>query len=349
MAHVAVSIVAWNSMQHLPEALASLAEQTFPNLSVIVVDNASQDGTEKYVREEYSGVMLLRNVKNLGFARAHNQAIAYARSRLKNVNGELYVLVMNPDVVLTPTYIAEVVAAMERRPDMGSAVGRIMRMARSQEETKIGGEPTDEIDTVGLVPRRSRRFMERGEGEHDGSGTLYARSEEIFGVSGALAMYRLSALDAVALGPKKDEVFDEDFFAYKEDVDLAWRLRSVGFPAWYVPTAVAYHYRTAKGAGGGAVRALFNRVRKPKMVNFLSYRNQFLLLVKNLSFWDGLLALPWTLPYEIGKFLSVLVTEPWTLRAIPSALGLLPRMLGKRGEVARKRTVKGAAMRKWFT
>ena len=345
MPRVVISIVAWNSMQHLPEALASVAAQTFHDLSLIVVDNASSDGSAEFVREKYPQAMVLRNAKNLGFARAHNQAIAYARTRLQG-DGDLYVLVMNPDAVMEPEYLRTLVEHMERRPEMGSATGKVKRMVRSQEETSIEGERTDMLDSTGLMMAKSRRVTDRGEGVRDDGGA-FARSEEIFGVSGALALYRMTALEDVAYG-KPEEYFDDDFFAYKEDADLAWRLRLRGWKALYVPSALAYHYRTAAGAGRSDFANLLNRSRKPKIVNFLSYRNHFLLLIKNDSLSNAFLHLPWILWYELRKLPAMLLFEPSTLRAIPSALRLLPRMLRKRRFAMKNAAVKPREIRAWF-
>lgn len=344
MPKVAVSIVTWNNMQYLPDALASLAAQTFDDFSVIVVDNASMDGAAEFVRERYPEAVLIKNSKNLGFSRAHNQAIAYAAAHLRK-DGDLLLLVMNPDIVLEPDYLEKIVDQMTRRPEAGSAGGKLYRMLRTGEDALASGEKTDIIDTTGIRMYRSRRIAERGVGERD-NGTLYAKSEEVFGLSGALVMYRMQALESVAY---KNEFFDEDFFAYKEDVDLAWRLRRAGWQALYFPSAIAYHYR---GAGGdkslGNLATLFNRFKKSKTVNFLSYRNHFLLLIKNERFLDGLLALPWILWYELRKFLVVLLMEQRSLRAIPSVLRLLPRMLKKRWATARIARVKGREIRKWF-
>ena len=353
MSKVIVSIVAWNSMKYLPEALASVSRQTHPDISVVVVDNASSDGSAEFVRREYPKATVIRNAKNLGFARAHNQAIAHAAAHLKS-DGDAFMLVMNPDVIMEPDYLKELVAHVERRPEVGSATGKIFRMRRTGEDVLAEGEKTDVFDTTGMVVYRSRRTTERGGGERDdvspealakGDGGIYAKTEEVFGVSGALALYRMSALEDVAYG---DEFFDDDFFAYKEDVDLAWRLRLAGWQALYVPHAVAYHYRTAAGGGESNLKTLRNRLRKPKIVNFLSYRNHFLLLVKNDQFFNALLALPWIFWYELRKAGIVLLLETRSLAAVPSAFRLLPRMLAKRRRTFSRARTKAREIRKWF-
>lgn len=353
--HVVISIVTWNSMKYLPEALASVDAQTYADYTLVIVDNASQDGVAEFVRGNHPRAGLLRNTKNLGFARAHNQAIQYAKARIAPERGDLLMLVMNPDAVLEPTFLDEAVAAMRRHPEAGSVCGKLLRMVHSTDELHPGGEKTFTIDSAGLRIRKTRRMDDRGAGEQDG--TDFDQPREVFGPSGALALYRLSALDSVAYQerPKsmgaepRIEYFDEDFFAYKEDIDLAWRLRLAGWSSWYEPRAVAYHYRTARGKDRASYLSLgrARRGRSP-FVKFLSYRNHSLVRMKNEQFRNKLIDFPRIAWYETGKFLYALFLEPSTLKAIPSSWALWPRMRRKRAVVMRTARVPAAEMRKWF-
>src|SRR5690242_14017996 len=95
---VCVNVVSWNSMAYLPELFASLAAQTFSDFQVLLVDNASTDGVEKYVRANWPSVTILRNARNLGFSAAHNQGIRYALDRWSDEERKTrYVVVANPD------------------------------------------------------------------------------------------------------------------------------------------------------------------------------------------------------------------------------------------------------------
>ncbi len=348
MAHVAVTIVTWNSMRYLPEALASIAAQTFGDYTLIIVDNASTDGVIEFVREHHPKTVVLRNSKNLGFARGHNQAIAYARARLRRVGEELHVLVTNPDIIMEPEYLATVVDQVERRPEVGSAVGKLLKVFSSGEGELREGVKSDLIDSAGLRVHKSRLVTERGAGEKDGEGP-YDRTEEIFGVTGALGLYRLSALEDVMIG---DECFDEEFFAYKEDIDLAWRLRLRGWASLYVPRARAYHYRTASGDGKvslwnapGVVKARHGR---SSVINFYSYRNHLLTLAKNEHVANALTDLPRIAWNETKKFGYYLFTQPSSLRALPSFVRHLPAALGKRRRAMSRAKVRAGEMRKWF-
>lgn len=350
--HVVISIVTWNSMKYLPEALASVEAQTYGDYTLVVVDNASSDDVEDFVKSTHPRVAFFRNTKNQGFSRGHNLAISYAKARIAPERGDVLVLVMNPDAVLEPTFLEEAVIAMSRHAEAGSIAGKLLRMTASKEEMSPGGDKTFTVDSAGLRIRKTRRTDDRGAGEQDG--TDFDQSREVFGPTGALALYRLAALEDVAYHPKKsvdgrDEYFDEDLFAYKEDLDLAWRLRLHGWTCWFEPRAVAYHYRTAKGKDKASYLALaVQRRGRSKLVKFLSYRNHWLLLMKNDHAVNRLIDLPRILWYETGKFLYALLLEPSTLKAIPAALALWPKMLAKRKATMKNARVDAKAIRKWF-
>lgn len=345
MSKVAITIVAWNSMTYLPEALASIAAQTFRNFSVIIVDNASTDGVTEFVREHHPDTIVLRNTKNLGFAHAHNQAIAYAKAHFQKPNDELFLLVTNPDIIMDPDFLGRLIDAVERRPEVGSAGGKLLRVESRGEGVMREGVKTTALDTTGLCLSKSRRTAERGAGETD-TPDRYSRTEEVFGVSAALALYRMSALEDVAY---HGEYFDDDFFAYKEDVDLAWRLRLQGWSSLYVPAARAYHYRTAAGPQkAGNLSTFFNRMSKSKIVNHLSYRNHWLALLKNEQWGNTVVDLPRIGWYELRKAGIVLLFEPSSLKAIPQVVRLWPRMMAKRKLNLQRARVTAKEIRKWF-
>lgn len=345
MPHVALTIVTWNSMKYLPEALASIEGQAFRDFTLIIVDNASTDGTAEFVKSEYPRATFIRNTKNLGFCHAHNQAIAYASAQLQRDGQELFVLVTNPDVVLEPSFLERLVGAVERRPEIGSACGKLLKMVARGDGELIEGQRTNLLDSAGLKVFKSRRIVDRGAGESDGAGR-YDETEEVFGPTGALALYRLAALNDVAAN---GAVFDEDFFVYKEDIDLAWRLRLAGWGSLYVPAARAYHYRTAAGSEkASALAVIRGRRSRSKAVNFYSYRNHLLLVLKNDHVLNWLLDSPRIVWYELRKFLYVLFAEPTTLRGLFSYWALVPKMLGKRGAIMRGAKVRARDVRKWF-
>jgi GT2 family glycosyltransferase len=350
MSHVAITIVTWNSMKYLPEALASIAGQTYRDRTLLIVDNASTDGVAEFVRANYPDAVIIRNAKNLGFARGHNQAIAYAKAHLRPADGELFVMVTNPDVVLEPDYLETLMDQMTRRTEAGSAAGKLRKLYAGAEEGDDAVR-SDVLDSTGMRVYRSRRVVERGAGEKD-DGVAYARTEEVFGVSGALALYRLRALEDVAeqaTPASPPQYFDEDFFVYKEDVDLAWRLRLRGWTALFMPRALAFHHRTAAGAEKASLgERLKGRRTRSKAVNFHSARNHLLMLAKDDHAANAVLDAPRVLWYETGKFLYFRFLDPSTLRAYGSYLRLLPKMWAKRGRAMKRAKVSAREMRKWF-
>lgn len=350
MARISVHIVSWNNARVLRDAVESLRAQTFKDFTLTVVDNASTDGSVDVVRSCFPEATILRNFKNLGFSAAHNQAIELARNRWSDDDKkgrssiDRYALVMNPDIILDPDFLEQLARGIDGRYEIGSACGKLLKVHPRLEEE---GDPrrSDVLDSAGLRMRRDRRAADRGAGETDGP--AYAEAIEVFGPSGALALYRAEAIEA--LREADGEFFDEDFFAYKEDVDVAWRLRLLGWKALYLPEAKAYHYRGTGGAEKAGLLELFKRRsgRSP-LVNRLSTRNHLLLLVKDDDRLNQLLHLPWILVHEVGKLLSTLVFAPRALGAYFEALALVPKMWRKRASLRKRRKASLKDIRKWF-
>ena len=291
MAKVSFNIVTWNGARYLPELFLSLGEQTFSDTIVRVVDNASDDETLSILQNQAQAT-IIRNVRNLGFASAHNQAMRLAIDKWEGENlDHCYVVVANQDLILTPTCIEHIISAMEADLKAGSAQGKILRAYVEHPEDDYLSQTVcaDIFDSTGLRGLRSRRFVDRGAGQMDEG--QFDEPGEILGPTGALAVYRASALASIRY---EDEFFDADFFAYKEDMDLAWRLRWAGWTSLYVPKAVAYHHRGLFGVERPSVlERIRNRRQKRPILSRLSTRNQWLTVWKNTSLLNALLAFPW--------------------------------------------------------
>ena len=327
---VSIHIVAYNSMDFLPELLKSIFAQTFRDFNVLVVDNASSDGVATFLRDQFPQVAVIRNARNMGFSGAHNLAIRYAIDHWGDDDlADRFVLITNPDAILSPTFLGEIVRAAEREPaSVGSFQGKLLRAFRenAQDEALCETVRSEQIDSTGLVMHRNRTCTDRGAGELDAG--QFDAATDVFGAAGALAFYRASTLRALRHG---DEFLDHDFFLYKEDVDLAWRAKKRGFASRYVPGAVAHHHRAAYGAERqGWVARIRNRRGKPALRNWYSTRNHLLLILKNEGVWTGLLALPWIAFCELRRFVYVILFETKSLSAYFSALRLVPKMLRKR-------------------
>lgn len=328
MPKVSIIIVSWNARSVIGNCLASLRAQIWQDFGVIVVDNASQDGTAEVVRRDLPGTTVLRNPQNVGFARANNQGIALS-------HGE-YVLTLNPDVELQPTCLQRLVKFAESHPRGGSFGGKLLKRLAADATPAV-------IDSTGLRVTRGRRVLDRGEGDSDAG--RYDAVEQVFGISGACALYRRSALQDAA---QDGEYFDEFFFAYKEDVDLAWRLRLLGWEAWYVPMAVAVHPRGLGRRNGSIAARLGQRWQRSRALRQLSWRNHRALLLKNEQLANSLVhAVPLGLR-ELAALLYGVVAEPFQLRGLVQLAGHLPRLLRQRRSLLRRRRVTASEMRKWF-
>jgi GT2 family glycosyltransferase len=345
MTKVVISIVNWNHAKYLPDALRSIRAQTYPNVSAILVDNGSTDGSPALVRKDFPEVAVLQNMRNLGYSRAHNQAIQYIQANHGRQEEDVFVLVMNPDIILGEDFIARLMSRVGHRTDIGSAGGKLLRVYEIQDGDMVDKKYTDVIDSTGLRVYKSRRVVDRSAGEVDAG--QFERSEEVFGVSGACALYRLRALLDVA---PDGQFFDEDFFAYKEDVDLAWRLQLRGWKSLYVPEARAHHYRYLSADEKTTLWALLRgRRNRSKFRSSLSYRNHLLMLVKNEQVRNALLDWPRICLQESKKAVYLAFFEPTVLfKAMPQVIRGLPKAMRKRHRTMKASHMRGKEMRRWF-
>jgi GT2 family glycosyltransferase len=309
---VSVVVVTWNSAPFLPRCLAGIAGQTHKETELIVVDNASIDDSVALV----AGVAtVIRNETNAGFARAVNQGIAAA-------HGEL-LLLLNPDAFLLPEYIERLAAGLDGAGEtFGAATGKLLQ-ARG---TAI--EPAEGIDSQGIRITRAGRHFDIRDPRLEGG--------EVFGVSGAAAMFRMSFVRDVSVF---GEFLDEDFFAYREDADVAWRGQIMGWRALYVPDAVAYHVRTVTPE---------RRRELSAVTNMHGVKNRFLLRMKNESLWLALRNAPFELARDVVTIGAVLTIERTSMPALAWLWRNRKRVWAKRREIQRRRRVSDRVLARWF-
>ena len=334
-ARVSVLIPTHSDAHLLRKSLPTLLDHPGEIEIVVMNNNPSQDVTAAigdYADDER--VRIIEMGWEAGFARAINRGIGES-------SGEL-VLFCNADLFPTSTYITEIVAFFDRRPEAGAATGKILRYDLSADA------PTRLIDTAGLLLTRQRRFMPRAEGEPDNG--RYDGEIEVFAVDGAALVARRTALEATAF---EDEYHDENFVTHKEDHDISWRLRLAGWECWYVPSAVAYHARTTRGLGStsylSAIRSFIRgEQQKSQRVQVNAMKNQWLMLIKYEDGFNFVRDLPFILTRELTIAFHHLLFAPRSLAAIPLTLKVLPQTLRKRRAVKRSQVMDPRELRRWL-
>ena len=386
---VSVGFLTYNSDKYLPDFLESLVRQSFKDLEVLGLDNGStelttggsRDDSAKFIQKNYPQIKFFQAKENLGFSKGHNFLINVSR-------GEYY-LCLNPDVLLELNFIEELARVLDEKPKLGSVGGKLKYwdfkipqpqyqmvhgeppLSRGQEQqgqtltVLKGSDPvakeqlrgqddgkTDMIDSLGLKFKASHCFEDLAQGDLDR--VEYNQSRQIFGPSGAAALYRRKALDEVVLGQSDCfrlvsanthnlkssayyQFFDENMFAYKEDIDLAYRLQWTSWKSWYQATAVAYHHRSAmkrKAQNAKLKSFLETRKQKSRFIKKMSTLNHLILLSKNFSWrfsWKIKIS---TVVLELGKFCYLLLREPYLLRqywkfwSIRKKLHISPKKVG---------------------
>jgi GT2 family glycosyltransferase len=304
----AIQIVTYNSARTILTCLESVSHQSGVEVEMCIVDNASTDDTVSIVRA--AGFEVIVNAANTGYAPAQNQALKQTTAP--------YVLTLNPDVRLEPGYLSRIKAVLDSDPQCGSAMGCILRVDDLNMESSL-------IDSAGTYMRRSRRQGLRCEGAD--AAEISNVITPIFGPDGSAAVYRRAMLEDIAI---EGEVFDEDFFMHKEDIDINWRAQLRGWTSVLVPEARAYHVRAFRPGQRGNV---------PPEVRIYAVRNRYLLMIKNdslLHFLADLWFIGW---YEAAVWAYMVVKERESLRALMASLPLFRKMLAKRKAVQYRRIV----------
>ncbi len=318
---VSVTIVTYNSGRFIRRCLESLLDQKYPKLEVIVIDNASTDGTADILESFEDRCLVIYNDENVGFAAAQNQAIG-----LSNGN---WVLTLNPDVFLLPGFIEALMEGGRLDPRAGTVCGKLFSISAGFD---IPEKPL--VDSTGIYFTPMLRHFDRGSQECDNG--HYLRYEYVFGATAAAACYRREMIEDVAIN---GEFFDPDFFSYREDADLAWRAQLLGWKCIYVPYARAYHVRK--------LRPGMRRSVSPE-INMHSVKNRFLMRLKNIT---PRLYLRHLLPItmrDLGIIAYCLLSEQSSIKAFFITARKLPKVLEKRRWIQARRRVDDAYIEQWF-
>ena len=321
---VSINLLTYNAEKYIEDCLNSVFSQSYPYLEILIIDNNSTDNTVDYLKGLTSKpeLKIIFNQKNVGFAAGHNQGI-------KESQGE-FILCLNQDVVLDKDFVKKAVEIFKKNNKLAAVQGKLLRQRT--------------IDTTGLIILKNRRIINRGQGQIDQG--QFGKIEEIFGADGAAPVYRRKALEDIKVN---GEYFDQDFFCYKEDVDLAWRMRLYGWKAIYQPAAVAWHWR---GSGDSATRTPWGIVKERRKISqfskYLSFKNQRLMQIKNELTWLFFKHLPWIIAKEIAAWLYILLFERYTWSIVKSLFKQISRAWQKRKIIMNKKRIGNREMGRWF-
>lgn len=364
MNNVVVTIANWNGMDFLEPCLQSLFAQTLKPYKVIIIDNGSTDGSNEWIQKHYPNITLIELDHNTGFAFPHTLAISEA---LKD-EAASYILTLNNDTELTPTFIEEMVACAQKHPDAGGIQGKILHASNR-----------DLIECVGVLIHPDMSGFNKGQKQKDSQ--EWNEELEIMGPSASAALYTRKSLEVTALPRPAETVttkngdtlslerdyFDRRYFAYYEDVDLLWRMRLAGFSSWYTPKAIAYHHHSGTGITASPFKAFhihrnhFYNIIKDAPLPFLLIAAlllpiRYIMLVLAVLKGRGAAS---RLSQNVQKGIDSNVSNikkgssqfsmiGIVLRAWKETLQALPLLLRDRWHIQKMRTASWRAVRRWF-
>lgn len=288
---VTVVVVTWQQRELVLACLASVARQTHP-CRVLVVDNASDDGTAEALAQQYPEAQVLRLPDNAGFAGGVAAALGVVQTR--------FVALLNNDAVANPEWLAASLARFDD-PSVAAVTAKLLLLRDPDADRDADrDDPEPRVNNAGVVLLRTGYGADRGLGDLDDA--VLARPAEVFGFSGGAAVLRTLAVRAVGGMPAS-------FFMYYEDTDLSWRLRLAGWRIVYEPAAVVWHRHAASSDVRSETFAFHNE------------RNRLLTLVRNAPL--GVVA------RSTGRFAlttASLVAKRATGRPLPSDPVFRPRL-----------------------
>lgn len=322
-----VVVLNWNGKEYLRDCLKTAFAQTYPDYRVVVVDNASTDGSAAIVPDEFPEATLVSLPENLHFARGTNAGI---RAALKDP-ACAYVATLNNDTQVDPEWLAAMMRTAEE-PGVGSVASKLLLM---DHPNLLNGAGIRILRDGGAV---DRGWLEKDEGQYD-------RDPDVFGPSAGAALYRREALDSVGL-------FDEDFVAYLEDVDLAWRMRLAGLTSRFASDSIVYHKHSASTAPMSPWKAYISE--RNRIWNLVqNYPRRYIAVAPAWNAARNVAALrrrarPEKYPLAFGRSLPLRVVIQAHLRGRREAYCGIRRAWAKRRLRSRYRRVTAADVGRWF-
>lgn len=347
-----VAIVSFNSASTIEACLKSLQGQEGytlnQNLNVLVIDNFSTDNTVEVLnRVKIPGIEVVKNSENLGFSAGHNQALA---NFIKSTSD--FYLCMNPDLALHNAALSSLSQSIILKEEVGVACPKLLR-ANENLQPLI----PEILDAAGMYITPALRHFDRGSDQE-----LNPKFDEpclVFGASGACMLMKRKFVEDLQLSAGSTEsdvdriypqlaagrserhlLFDEGFFAYREDADLCWRAQLFGWRFLYEPKALGYHVRKVTSE---------NRKSLSANLNYLGVRNRFLLQLNQYRLSYGLI--PFFIGYIARNFLVIVGTifvERTSLKAFSDFIKLFRRGCARRKIIAKRAKLSARDVKKWF-
>jgi GT2 family glycosyltransferase len=270
--NLSIIIVNWNVKEDIVNCLRSIEEnKPLKEFEMIVVDNASTDGSVDTIKKDFPDVKLIANSGNLGFSAANNQAIRIAKGK--------YFFLLNPDTIIYPNSLDTLIAFLDDNADVG-ACGPKFLSATGQVHFSVGYVPTFRSLLYGRTFLRSLGIFRHRYKELTARNLNFEKTADVDQLSGAALMVRRSVTEEVGL-------MDESFFMYYEDVDLCLRIRKAGFRIVYLPDSIITHI------GGRSSDQVSARKRimlyRSLFVYFRKHRGKFATVLFSLIFKPGVI------------------------------------------------------------
>ncbi|HVZ10939.1 MAG TPA: glycosyltransferase [Candidatus Paceibacterota bacterium] len=346
MSTISVQLVVLNGEKYIRHCLDALASQRvdWGRVEILILDNGSSDRTQEvieYWQKEFGNqapVSFIKSRENHGMW--GGQELLLKRSR------GAYVVFLSVDVMLEENFLARALEIMDTDERVGGLQAKIYQYAIADLE-RADNLPRKIIDTCGFQIERSRRVANIGHGQPDGE--RFGAYREIFGVEGAVPVFRRAALESIhVLG----EIADHDLFWYGEDLDVAWRISIAGWKQVYDPRIIAWHDRqTTKSHAAGVVSSIRRtgiRRQIPIQKRRLEWRNTRWTRIKNDYIMNVLKDAPYIIAREIAVLAYTLLFEPQVFGELPRYLKGIPRMLHKRRAIMKSARASGQEIHRFF-
>ena len=337
MSKISINLVTWNGEKYIKHCINSVLNQTFKDYELNILDNGSHDKTVEVIESNFPQFKILKNKENIGFAKGHNKLFAWAKSD--------YIMCLNQDMILEPNFLENIFNFLDNAKDkyeIGSIEPKLLQWKFNDNDPYNADKSgkTNTIDTCGFQVFKNHKVIDFGQLQENIN--EFNETKEVFGPSGACPIYSKNALESIKIN---NEYFDEDFFSYKEDVDLAFRLRLAGYKCYFLPNAICYHDRSIRSG----LSVIENRKSKSNWVNQYSYRNHIYLLIKNEFFTNFIRCFFPLFVYEFKKFIYILFFEHETLKFFFKNFKLISKMKKKRKYIFKNIVcIKSKDLYKWY-